>query len=151
MALTAVALAVLAEPARAGTVTFASFTELDSPGNTNQIRFTNNGQSGSSAAGTLSTTSPGGALVQFNYQQAGIVGSLPADLTGNQATHMFVSLTTVTPATSSGGVDVQPLLVGTVQFLRDSTAGEGTEAKRDLLTVVFNASLVGLGTGRSVA
>jgi len=144
---TAVTLGVLAlsgglQTARATTVTFASFTEVDSPTQKNQFKFVNDGQHNSSA-GTLSNIPVNGIKTQFNYVQSGIFGSLPADLAGNQNSHTFVNITTSSTAFVGGGFDIQPFMAGTISFIRDTAALEGTGSKRNLLTVTFSSSLAG--------
>jgi len=137
VALAAVALAAYAAPAaRADTGTFASFQEVDTATNSDQLDFNNNGRGGSHAQGELTNGPANGVAIDFRYVTGGIIGSLPPSLTGDIAAHMFVNLKTGGSAMNAAGFGIQPLMTGTVSIIRDSD-------HKNLLTAKFDSSLSG--------
>ena len=125
------------------TFTFAQFSEANG---TNDFLFTNNAGS----SGTFSTIS-GGSPVDFRYFPAQIqcppnptcTGFFPASISGTQAAHVFVTSTTTSAGSVSGGTLTQPLnQFTTIRIIRDTPApvGVGSGMRTNLLTAVFSSS-----------
>ncbi|HEX4000934.1 MAG TPA: PEP-CTERM sorting domain-containing protein [Pirellulales bacterium] len=125
-----------------GTATAASVqlveTVPDNPNDGSWV-FTNN--SGTSAS---FTTVSGGSPVTFDYTPGSISGSLGSQLSGDLAAHLFLTATTMTPASSTTFFGPlfydQPIDSGTIQILLDTPINGQT----NLLTVNFtNATING--------
>ena len=119
----------------AQTVTFAQFFEKNG---TNDFVFKNNG--GSASFSTIF----GGSPINFTYQN---IAGLPAQISGIQSAHIFVSGTTTTPAFINATRTVQPFdQTFTIQILRDTAApaGIGTGSRTNLLTAFVTVSGISL-------
>ncbi len=124
----ALMLAGAASAAKGAPINFAQFFQRTGG---NDFVFNNNGSSA-----TFQTV-PSGTAVFFIYQN---LTGLPTDLQGPQFATMTMSATASGPATNSGGNLKQPLDQGTIAFIRDTSAVEGTGDRNNLLTVNFSAN-----------
>lgn len=115
----------------AQTITFAQFLEVNG---SNDFAFVNNGVNGS-----FNTVS-GGSEISFVYQN---IAGLPAELSGPQAAHIYVTAGTTTPAMLSGNRTVQSFdQTFTIQILRDTPASLliGSGSRTNLLTAVITSN-----------
>ena len=110
----AAVLLAMASPssAQASTLTFAQFSEADPGGNL--FSYIDNVAGGNSQFGT-STGGPLGAQIPVNFTYLSLGGSLPADLTGNQAAKLSMT-TTSTSAVTSGTIPGLGVTIGAQQF-----------------------------------
>jgi hypothetical protein len=138
--------------AQASQITFAQFSEA-SPGG-NLFKYVDNGTGNDAQFGT-STGGAVGAAIPVNFTYLTVVGSLPADLIGNQAATLSMTSSTTTAASVLGGVvGLQNFggggtLSNSISIIRNTPAAEGTGARTNLLTVTFTAQLLGAINGRT--
>jgi hypothetical protein len=141
--------------AKASTLTFAQFSEADPGGNL--FSYVDNVAGGNSQFGT-STGGPLGAPIPVNFTYLTMGGSLPADLTGNQAASLSMISTSATPVTSVpipslsitlGAQQFPTVQTNTISIIRNTPAAEGTGTRTNLLTVAFTGQLLGTLGGRT--
>jgi uncharacterized membrane protein len=129
--------AVLASavPAHAATETFGQFIQKQS--NARLFSYTNED------SGATKKAEIAGNSIPVYFQLA--ANGLPADLSGLQDAHLTVDFLSNVGTTGSGTDRSQlfdTVTAGTITFLRDTAAAEGTGSKTNLLTVTFtNAQL----------
>ena len=124
-----------AVPAQAATETFGQFIQK-SP-SARSFSYTNQDSGANKKAEVTGTDIP-------VYFLLGLTG-LPTDLTGLQDAHLSVDFVSNLGTTGSGDSRAQlfdTLTDGTISFIRDDAAAEGSGARTNLLTVTFsNAEL----------
>ena len=142
--------------ARATTLTFAQFSEADPGGNL--FSYVDNVAGGNSQFGT-STGGPLGAAIPVNFTYLTMGGSLPADLTGNQAATLSMTSTSTSavisgsipglPGVTFGAQQFPQVQTNTISIIRNTPAGEGNNTRTNLLTVTFTGQLLGTLGGRT--